>query len=190
MKYDLWKAATFSLAVHGGLLVPGWSSQPAVVDVERSLVSLEVELFSAAQLPTPEALEQIVAPSAQDEAWLQEPVKSATQPQPSPELVEGHGAATEAKPQAVRNRPPAYPWLARMQGWEGTVVLQVRVEPDGRASQVKIANSSGHPALDQVAQQAVSQWEFLPGTRGGRPAGSTVKVPVRFRLTEDPPHEP
>lgn len=190
MKYDLWKAATFSLAVHGGLLVPGWSSQPATVDVERSLVSLEVELFSAAQLPTPEVTQQIIAPSPQDDVWLQKLAEPTQQPPRSPELVEGHGAATEAKPQALRNRPPAYPWLARMQGWEGTVMLQVRVEPDGRASQVKIANSSGHPALDHVAQQAVSHWEFLPGTRGGRPVGSTVKVPVRFRLTEDPQHEP
>jgi len=190
MKYDLWKAATFSLAVHGGLLVPGWSSQPAVVDVERSLVSLEVELFSAAQLPTPETLEQIVAPSPQDEAWLQEPAKSPPQPQPSPELAEGRGATTEAKSQALRNRPPGYPWLARMRGWEGTVVLQVRVEPDGQASQVKIVNGSGHPALDQAAQQAVSQWEFVPAHRSGRPVGSTVKVPVRFRLTEEQYHEP
>ena len=190
MKRDLWKATTFAVAVHGALLCPGWSSQPAMVDVERSLVSLEVEMLSAAQLPTPETLEQIVVPSPQDEAWLQEPATSPAQPRSSPELIEGHGAATEAKPQAFRNRPPVYPWLARMQAWEGTVVLQVRVEPDGRASQVKILNSSGHPALDQAAQQTVSQWEFLPAQRGGRSVGSLVKVPVRFRLTEDTPHEP
>ena len=187
MKRDLWKAAAFSLAVHGGVLIPGWSSRPAVVDVERGLVSLDVELLSAAPLPTPEALERIVAPSPRDDAWLQEPVQS---PPPSPGLVNDHGATTEATPQAVRNRPPAYPWLARMQGWEGTVVLQVRVEPDGRAGQVTVMNRSGHPALDHTAQQAVSRWEFLPGTRGGRPVESTVKVPVRFRLTEDAPHEP
>ena len=170
MTRDLWKATTFAVTVHAALLGPGGSSQPAMVDVERGLVSLEVELLSTAQPPAPEALKQRVVPS--------------------PELVDGHGAATEAKPQALRNRPPAYPWLARMQGWEGTVVLQVRVEPDGRASQVRIVNSSGHPALDHAAQQAVSQWGFLPALRGGRPVRSTVQVPVRFRLTEDPPHEP
>jgi protein TonB len=179
MTHDLWKATTFAVAVHAALLYPGWSSQPAMVDVERSLVSLEVELFSAAQLPSP-----------QDETWQQKNVKPPHRPHPSPELVEGHGAVTEAKPQGVRNRPPAYPWLARLQGWEGTVVLQVRVEPDGRASRVTIVSSSGHPALDHAAQQAVSQWTFLPAHRGGRPVGSIVKVPVRFRLTEDAPYEP
>jgi len=190
MNTDLWKAATFALAVHTGLLCPGWSTRPALVDVERGFASLEMELFSPAQLPTPEATRQIVAPSSHDEAWLREPATSHAQPQPSPELVEGHGATTAARPQAVRNRPPAYPWLARIQGWEGMVMLQVRVEPDGRASQVQIVKSSGHPALDQAALQAVSQWKFLPATRGGRAVGSTVKVPVRFRLTEDRRNEP
>ena len=189
MTHNLWKATTWAVSVHTALLCPGWSSQPAMVDVERSLVSLEVELFSAAQLPAPEATQQIVVPP-QDDAWRQEPATSPAQPQPSPESVEGHGAATEAKPQAFRNRPPAYPWLARMQGWEGTVVLQARVEPDGRASQVRILESSGYPALDHVAQQALSQWKFLPAQRGGRPVGSIVKVPVRFRLTGETPHEP
>ncbi len=183
MQYDLWKAATFSLAVHAGLMVSGWSSQPAVVDVERSLVSLEVELFSAAQLPS--------LPLHSRQRREDSPVANMRVGGPSPQnLVEGHGAATEAKPQALRNRPPFYPWLARMQGWEGTVVLQVRVEPDGRASQVQILKRSGHPTLDQAAQQAVSQWEFLPAQRGGRVVASTVKVPVRFRLTENDKHEP
>jgi protein TonB len=188
MKPDLWKAAAFAVAVHAALLYPTWSSQPAMVDVERSLVSLEVELFSAAQLPTPQVFEQVVVP--QDEAWQHEPAKPPHRPAPSPELVEGHGAVTEAKPQGLRNRPPAYPWLARLQGWEGTVIVQVRIEADGRASQVTVVSYSGHPALDRAAQQAVSQWEFLPAQRGGRPVGSMIRVPVRFRLTEDAPHEP
>lgn len=185
MNTDLWKAATFALAVHTGLLCPGWSTRPALVDVERGFASLEVELFSTAQLPTPEAPQQIVAPSPQDEAWLRQPATSHAQPQPSPELVEGYGAITEARPQAVRNRPPAYPWLAWLQGWEGLVLLQVRVEPDGHPAQVRIVHSSGHAMLDDVAQQAVSRWEFLPATRGGHAVGSMVKVPVRFRLTEE-----
>ena len=184
MNTDLWKAATFALAVHTALLCPGWSTRPALVDVERGFASLEVELFSPAQLPTPEATQQIVAPSSHDEAWLREPATSHAQPQPSPELVEGHGATTAARPQAVRNRPPAYPWLARIQGWEGRVMLQVRVEPDGHPARVRVVSSSGHAMLDDVAQQAVSRWEFLPATRGGYAVASTVNVPVRFRLME------
>ena len=99
-------------------------------------------------------------------------------------------ATAEAKPQPLRNRPPAYPWLARMQGWEGAVVLQVRVEPDGRASEVIVETSSGRSALDRAAQEAVAGWAFVPARRGGRPAASVVRVPVRFRLTEEAPHEP
>jgi protein TonB len=77
-----------------------------------------------------------------------------------------------------------------MRGWEGIVMLQVRVEPDGRAGQVQIVHSAGYAVLDHAAQRAVSSWEFLPARRGGRPISSTVNVPVRFRLTEETPHEP
>ena len=81
------------------------------------------------------------------------------------------------------NRPPAYPRRAREQGWEGVVVLQVRVEADGAPAHVEIASSSGHDVLDRAALAAVARWRFLPAQRAGRPLVSSVEVPVRFQLT-------
>lgn len=181
---------TFSLAVHAAWCFPGWPIQPASSDVARGPVSLEVDLWSIAQLPAPETPQPMGAPSPQDEAWLHERTTSPAKPAPSPALLEGHGAMTEATPQVIRNPPPAYPWMARIRGWEGTVVLEAHIEPNGRASQVRVATSSGHPVLDDVAYHAVSRWEFVPAKRGGRAVGSMVKVPVRFRLTEEDRNEP
>lgn len=169
MTPDLWKAATFAVAVHAGLLCAGWSARPVLADVERGFAGLDVELLSPAQLPVSETPQPIAEPTRHDDSWLHE---------------DGHGATTEAKPQAVHNRPPAYPWLAWLQGWEGMVMLRVRVKPDGRPAQVRVVSSSGHAMLDDAAQQAVSRWEFLPATRGGHAVVSTVDVPVRFRLME------
>ncbi|HLU40385.1 MAG TPA: TonB family protein [Planctomycetota bacterium] len=70
-----------------------------------------------------------------------------------------------------RNPPPAYPWLARRRGWEGTVVVQVRVDADGAVGAAAVVRSSGRAALDEAALAAVRTWRF----RGG-PGETSVEV--------------
>ena len=185
MRRELRHAIWFSLAAHVGLLCTGWDTQPAMSDVNRDRFSVTVELLSESQMPVPNTPYETAASTPKDKSWFQEPVKP---PAPSPRLLQaipGHGAFTKAKPQAIANQPPAYPWRARMQGWEGLVMLQVRVEPDGHPSQVWIARSSGYQVLDEAAQTAVRQWAFIPAKRGSQAVRSEVELPVRFRLMSD-----
>jgi protein TonB len=66
------------------------------------------------------------------------------------------------------SQQPNYPPVSRRLGEEGTVILQVLVDPDGRAGDVKIVQSSGFPRLDQAAIDGVkSGYRFAPGTVGG-----------------------
>ena len=44
--------------------------------------------------------------------------------------------------------------------------------------------SSGYPALDRAAVQAVEGWRFQPARRDGRDTGSLLYVPVVFRLND------
>lgn len=190
MSRDLRVAILSSVAVHVVLFFAGWRSSAAAVDVERGPVSIEVALWSESQLlvtvtPTP-----VPVLEPDHEAWLHDAVHPSTPPAPSLESVEGHGAFVEAAPSGTANRPPAYPWLARVAGWEGTVVLRVTIEGDGRPSAVMVATSSGYALLDAAAKDAIARWTFLPAMRGGRPIGSTVSVPVRFRLTEERTNAP
>ena len=81
-----------------------------------------------------------------------------------------------------RNREPVYPREAVRLGQQGVVVLMVHVSPDGRAMEVVVERSSGHPLLDQAARDAVITWHFRPAVEGGVPVQSTFPVSIDFNL--------
>jgi TonB family protein len=59
-----------------------------------------------------------------------------------------------------------YPKEARKEKIEGTVVLQVTVEPDGRVSNVSV--KLGDITLAEAAVDAVREWRFEPYTKDGQ----------------------
>jgi protein TonB len=97
------------------------------------------------------------------------------------DALSGAGAST-GSPGYRTNPKPEYPPLAREKGYEGLVLLRVRVLPDGKAGDVLVERSSGHAILDQAALRAVKTWLFAPATRNGIAVSSWVSVPVRFAL--------
>ena len=48
-----------------------------------------------------------------------------------------------------------YPSTARLNGWEGKVVLKVSIRHDGQLKDVEVVKSSGYESLDQAAMEAV-----------------------------------
>lgn len=88
------------------------------------------------------------------------------------------------QPAYMQNPPPPYPREALERRWQGTTLLRVEVLADGAAGSIEIAKSSGHSNLDEAATEAVRHWKFLPARSGGAALGSTVEIPVTFRLTE------
>jgi protein TonB len=81
-----------------------------------------------------------------------------------------------------RNPLPAYPPLAQSHRWEGTVLLSVRISPDGTAAEVKVKESSGYAVLDEAAVAAVRNWEFEPARVNQQSISSTAEVPIHFQL--------
>lgn len=55
---------------------------------------------------------------------------------------------------------------------------------DGSADTVEVAESSGHPRLDDAAREAVRNWRFAPAQRGEAPVDSWLRVPIVFRLDD------
>ncbi len=88
----------------------------------------------------------------------------------------------EATPEYDKNPAPEYPMRARQLGFEGTVVLTVRIDQKGGVEDVKIAVSSGYSLLDQSALRSVKAWLFKPARRGDQPVAAWVQVPVRYTL--------
>lgn len=119
------------------------------------------------------------------------PPRAAARPAPPPAgAVAGPpGAAVTgpdaAEPAAVRHRvEPRVPEEARRQRWQGTVLLAVTVSPEGTPAEVLVLRSSGHPALDRAAAEALWQWRFHPARRGGVAVAERLAVPITFRILD------
>jgi len=95
----------------------------------------------------------------------------------------GIGRDVPAEP-AAGNPAPAYPVAARRAGREGRAVLRVVVSSTGEGREIRIAESSGTPSLDEAALAAVRHWRFTPARRNGEAAEDVVLVPVSFTLLQ------
>lgn len=79
-----------------------------------------------------------------------------------------------------------YPMLARQRGWEGTVLLGLRVESDGHLDKLRIERSSGYAVLDHSALNSLSRLGHLAEAShwlNGR--GMDMQLPVIYRLVEN-----
>ena len=128
------------------------------------------------------AVEEIM-PAYQKVGNIAEAVKS--EPEKATNEKEGvilPGTLQMAYPRYQLNTPPTYPGLARKRGQEGTVILQVLVNREGRVDDLKIDTSSNLTLLDRAAVTAVRKWSFEPGRRGEERVPMWVRVPVTFKL--------
>jgi len=84
-------------------------------------------------------------------------------------------------PRALNTPDPEYSEEARKAKYQGTVVLWLIVDQNGRPQQVKVARSLGM-GLDQKAIEAVRKWTFEPAQKDGKPVAVQINVEVNFRL--------
>lgn len=91
-------------------------------------------------------------------------------------------ALTEARPLYKENPAPRYPRIARRRGYQGTVILEVLVNRNGKVGDVRVFRSSGYSVLDRAATESVKEWVFQPGKRGKQTVDMWVRIPVRFQL--------
>lgn len=77
---------------------------------------------------------------------------------------------------------PEYPKKARKEHIEGTVVLKVIVQPDGRATDIQILKTPRQDFAEK-AIEAVQKWRFTPAIGPqGDPVAATVPIEVTFHL--------
>ena len=82
----------------------------------------------------------------------------------------------------LNNPAPVYPRMSRRMGEQGTVMVRVLINADGRAEQAEIRTSSGYARLDDAALDTVKRWRYVPGKRAGTAEAMWFNVPVRFVL--------
>jgi TonB family protein len=102
----------------------------------------------------------------------------------------GDGVST---PSVIRKVEPEYSAEARAARVEGSVVLEIVVTAEGKATVQRILRHSMKNkdtgemleqdyGLGEKAKEAVSQWLFRPGAKGGQPVDVKANVEVNFRL--------
>jgi len=83
---------------------------------------------------------------------------------------------------------PDYPESARREGRQGSVLLRVLVDEQGRSKKIEINRSSGSETLDRAATEAIKRWRFIPARYGDQPVKSWIRIPVDFSLVDGNAH--
>jgi protein TonB len=198
-------AMTVNLLVLGALLLPAVVEVPLTQARPESpplLVTRVVEAATAVVAPAPvepQAARPPARPAPARPAAVSAPTPvppsvgealpltpAAAVPGPAdapPVQVATSTASSEASLGYVDAPQPAYPAIALRKGWQGTVVLRVRVGTDGRPLAVEVARSSGHAVLDAAARrQVLARWRFQPAQRDGIAVEAVGLVPLAFSL--------
>lgn len=84
-------------------------------------------------------------------------------------------------PSVLSKVEPEYSEEARKAKWQGTVILSLVVDDQGRPQGLKVLRSLGL-GLDQKAIEAVEKWRFKPGMKDGKAVPVMATIEVNFRL--------
>ncbi len=85
----------------------------------------------------------------------------------------------DQKPRVIYQATPVYPASLRGKKVSGAVSIVFVVDASGRVSNQKVEKSS-HTDFEKPALDAVRQWKFEPGTKGGKPVACKMRISIRF----------
>ncbi len=107
-------------------------------------------------------------------------------------LVAGRARAVEPvfTPPVLKEKVPAvYPPDAEAAGRQGTVLMELVVDADGKVVDAKVVASAG-ANFDEAALAAARQFRFEPGRADGKPVPVRVTYRYQFVLTKKPAPPP
>jgi periplasmic protein TonB len=84
-------------------------------------------------------------------------------------------------PEPVSTPDPEYTEQARLAKTQGTCILWLIVDDQGRPRDIRVVRGLGQ-GLDAKAIEAVKQWKFQPAMKDGHPVNVQISVEVGFKL--------
>ena len=129
----------------------------------------------------------VVAPAAR-------PAPAPVAVQPTPAVAPQPKAIDENRERTLRDQYQQiisarikqfeeYPAVAKRRRWEGTTVVQLRLSPEGKVTDISVVGKCGHEILDEAAVNMIRKALPLPAPPEGlRGRDQTVLVPIKFKL--------
>lgn len=159
-------AFALSLALHASLLLPEMLKRRPVAP-PRPALQANLRLPPMPDIKAADSFEPLLKNTLEDESTKQ----AADQPtKPLPQTKNQPKRSSSIKTQAVQRKLSKYvfyPEAARANGIEGTVHLYLEIAQDGTIEDVRIAQSSGYPILDNAAAKGAWAVQKLPNTKTG-----------------------
>jgi TonB family protein len=84
----------------------------------------------------------------------------------------------DAPPKPVRQNQPSIP--PELKGVKASVQIGFLIDEKGRVVKPRIVQSSNN-SFNEISLRCVREWEFEPGTKGGRPVTVRFVVPLRYK---------
>ena len=106
-----------------------------------------------------------------------------------PAVDVAQASAAPAEPETPMLTPVEMPsapasFFTRRAAREGSVMLRLSIDGQGRVIHAAVDQSSGDPELDQEAVQTVQRWRFA--VPADHPDGVTGNLPMRFAAGDKP----
>ena len=79
--------------------------------------------------------------------------------------------------------PPLYPAELKTAGVEGEVLAEFMIDREGTVQGVKVVRSS-HREFEAPVLEALQQWKFSPGEKGGQAVNARLQQLLQFKVTE------
>ena len=178
--------------------VPLKAPARSIADLEQALASADpaVRAAAASELAgagtVPESVGNRLKEALQGDAdprvrvaavWAYAHVRQGVaQPDAAPTL---QPVPFDEPPKLVKQARPVYPPTAFADGIEGTVVVELVIDEEGRVPYAEVRESV--PALDEAARATMRQWLFAPARLAGKPIATVVSVPMEFKIRQPAP---
>lgn len=145
---------------------------------------------SAEALPVPQTATppQPTPPAGAAQTTAAAPAMPQLVPTPAPALAIGSAVdltyysarEIDVLPRAVREIVPDYPADAGRQRVSGRVSLRLKIEADGRVSDIEVVSSDSPGVFEDAVVKAFRDARFTPALKDGRPVRALVLVPVKY----------
>jgi len=166
---------------------PVVAAKPAPVAVKK---------ISPKKRPTPSTVKPSPSPARQPAALQPQQAAEAQEPSgtggglgktagPS-HMVGGMGvydaAVVDVPPKIINRELPQYPPSARRLRLEGTVLVSMVIDSQGKPTHCAIRKAEPKGVFEESALAAASSYRFVPGKVGGQNVATLVLVPFHFKM--------